>query len=40
MPAQPIVLYAVSVSLTRIDNDHARRVQRDTEQIGQPVGNG
>jgi general secretion pathway protein I len=39
-PAVPLVLYAVSVSITWTENDHTRQVQLDTEQIGQPVGNG
>jgi general secretion pathway protein I len=39
-PAVPLVLYAVSVSITWTDNDHTRQVQLDTEQIGQPIGNG
>lgn len=39
-PAVPLVLYAVSVSITWTDSDQTRQVQLDTEQIGQPVGSG
>jgi general secretion pathway protein I len=37
-PPAPLVLYAVSVSITWTDNDQTRQVQLDTEQIGLPVG--
>ena len=39
-PAVPLVLYAVSVWITWIDDNHTREVRLDTEQIGQPVGSG
>jgi general secretion pathway protein I len=38
VPAQPMVLYAVTVWVTWTEGDHTRQVRLDTEQIGQPVG--
>ena len=40
VPPAPLVLYAVSVSITWTENDRTREVRLDTEQIGQPVGGG
>lgn len=39
-PAVPLELYSVSVWITWSEDEHIREVRLDTEQIGQPAGNG